>query len=152
MGNWASSHKPIAGVSTQLVLAGVMWTLVGTALLAVGIFWLWQSAPSAVWWIAPVAIALGVLKSRVALDRAALKITARIQSRGDGQCLGGFLSWPSWALVLLMMVGGRLLRATVAHIIVGPLYLMVGTALLLSSRIAWQARRHSQTPHPKNPG
>ncbi len=145
MADWASSHKPVAGVTTQLMLAGSMWTLVGIVLAGVGGLWLRQSAPSAAWWLAPAAIALGIMKSRVVLDQTALKITQRIQSRGDGQCLGGFLSPSTWALVILMMIGGRLLRATVAHIVVGPLYLMVGTALLISSRIAWQAWRHNRS-------
>jgi hypothetical protein len=137
--DWAENHKPSAGVATQLLLAGLMWTVVGAALSGVGGLWLWQSTPAAALWVAPAAIAIGLLKSRMALDRAARKITVRIRERGDGRCLGGFLSPSSWALVILMMVGGRFLRTTVTHVIVGPLYLMVGTALLVSSRIAWQA-------------
>jgi len=46
--------------------------------------------------------------------------------------------------VILMMAAGRLLRATFAHEIVGPLYNAVGTALCLSSRLSWYAWRESR--------
>ena len=43
-----------------------------------------------------------------------------------------------------MMVAGRLLRGAFAHVVVGPLYLAIGTALLVSSRITWRAWRESR--------
>ena len=85
---------------------------------------------------------MGALKARFVLDKAARKALARICERGDGRCLGGFQSPSSWALVALMMVGGRALR----HWLLGPgpaglLYLAIGVALLGSSRLYWRALR-----------
>jgi hypothetical protein len=137
--HWADRHKPAAAMSTQLMLACLMWATVGSALAAVGARWLWASAPIAAPWIAAGCVAIGVIKSRLVLDRAAQRVVGRILARGDGRCLGGFLSLRTWGLVILMMAGGRLLRSTLAHGIVGPLYLAVGTALFLSSRISWRA-------------
>jgi hypothetical protein len=90
------------------------------------------------------AVAVGAVKSRLVLDRAARSVVDRIRARGDGRCLGGFLSLRTWGLVILMMVAGRLLRGTLAHGIVGPLYIAVGTALCLSSRISWHAWKASR--------
>ncbi|MFC2144276.1 hypothetical protein ACFLQM_01160 [Acidobacteriota bacterium] len=144
MTHWAESYKPAAVVRTQLMLAWMMWVAVGSALVAFGARWLWSAAPIFAPWIAVGAVLAGVIKSRLVLDRAARGVVARIRSRGDGRCLGGFLSLRTWGMVVLMMAAGRLLRGTLAHGIVGPLYIAVGTALCLSSRLSWQAWRESR--------
>ena len=141
---WAENHKPRAAVSTHLMLAWMMWVAVGCALIGFGAWWLWAAAPDVAPWIAAGAVAVGVVKSRLLLDRAAQRVVDRLCARGDGRCLGGFLSLHTWGRVVLMMIAGRLLRGTVAHGIVGPLYIAVGTALCLSSRFSWQAWRESR--------
>jgi hypothetical protein len=148
LSNWVDRHKPAAAMRTQLMLAWLMWAIVGSVLAVVGARWLWESAPVAAPWVAAGCVAVGAIKSRLVLDRAARRVAGRILARGDGRCLGGFLSLRTWGLVVLMMVGGRLLRSTLAHGIVGPLYIAVGTALFLSSRIswlAWRELRHTPT-------
>jgi hypothetical protein len=142
--NWVESHKPAASVPAHLLLAWLMWAVVGTALAIFGARWLWFALPKAAPWLAAGAVAVGVVKSRLVLDRAARKVVGRISARGDGRCLGGFLSVQTWGLVLLMMAAGRLLRGTLAGSIIGPLYIAVGTALLLSSRVSWRAWRESR--------
>jgi hypothetical protein len=141
--HWADRHKPAAAVSTQLLLAWLMWVVVGSTLIGIGAWWLWESTPVAALWVAAGSVAVGVIKSWMVLDAAAGRVVDRIRARGDGRCLGGFLSPPTWGLVILMMAAGRILRGTLAHGIVGPLYLAVGTALFLSSRISWRARREA---------
>ena len=140
---WVESHKPAAAAHVQLLLAGLMWTVVGAALAGFGARWLWQSPA----WTAPwlvLAVAIGAVKARFILDRMARTIVERIRSRGDGRCIGGFMSARSWALVVVMMLAGRLLRGSdVTRALLGVLYLAVGTGLLLSSRIAWLAWRES---------
>jgi hypothetical protein len=143
--SWLESHKPAAPVPVHLLLAGLMWTAVGTALVVVGGRWLWRSEAAAASWLAALALVLGVLKARFVLDRTARRTVERIRERGDGRCLGGFLSIRSWALVGVMAGGGRLLRGShLARHLLGFLYLAVGTALVLSSRLAWQAWRQSR--------
>jgi hypothetical protein len=141
---WAERHKPAAAMRTQLMLAWLMWATVGSILVGVGARWLWESAPLAAPWVAAACGAVGAIKSRFVLDRAAQRVAGRILARGDGRCLGGFLSLRTWGLVVLMMAGGRVLRSTVAHGIVGPLYIAVGTALVLASRVTWRAWRASR--------
>ena len=141
MVEWAERHKPAAAVATHLMLAWLMWVLVGSALACFGTRWVWMAAPNYGLLITAGAVVIGALKSRLVLDRAARRIIQRIRARGDGRCLGGFLSLRTWALVVVMMAVGRLLRGTVARGIIGPLYLAVGTALCLSSRLSWRAWR-----------
>jgi len=127
------------------MLVGLMWTVVGVTLVGLGGRWLWQSPIPAAPWLAALALAIGAFKARFVLDRAARRIVDRIRERGDGRCLGGFLSLRSWALVAAMAGGGRLLRGShLARGLLGVLYIAVGTALLLSSRVAWGAWRHSR--------
>ena len=142
---WVERYKPAAAVRAHLLLAGLMWAVVGVALVGFGGRWLWQLPTPAAPWLAMLAVAIGIFKSRFVLDSAARRIVDRILERGDGRCLGGFLSLRSWALVVVMAGGGRLLRGShVARGLLGFLYVAVGTALLLSSRVAWQAWRHSR--------
>ena len=140
--SWIERYKPVAAVRVHLLLAGLMWMVVGAALVGFGGRWLWQLPTPAAPWLAALALAIGVFKARFVLDRAARTIVDRIRERGDGRCLGGFLSVRSWALVAAMAAGGRLLRGShVARGLLGVLYIAVGTALLLSSRVAWRAWR-----------
>jgi hypothetical protein len=143
--SWVERYKPATAVRAHLLLAGLMWTVVGAALVGFGGRWLWQLPTPAAPWLAALALAIGVFKARFVLDRAARTIVDRIRERGDGRCLGGFLSVRSWALVAAMAAGGRFLRGShVAQGLLGVLYIAVGTALLLSSRVAWRAWRHSR--------
>ncbi|MGD8438902.1 MAG: hypothetical protein PVG53_00065 [Holophagae bacterium] len=139
---WFDRHKPAAPASVHLLLAGLMWTVVGAALAAVGGRWLWLSPSAFAPWLAAAAVVIGIAKAHLVLGQAAHRIVDRIRARGDGRCVGGFLSLRSWALVAVMVVAGRLLRGShVARGILGAIYLAVGIALFLSSRVAWRAWR-----------
>ena len=144
MTQWAERHKPSASVPTHLMMAWLLWVVVGSALAGFGARWLWGATPALAPWVAAGAIVVGAVKSRLVLDRVARKVVERICARGDGRCLGGFLSLRTWGLVIVMIVVGRLLRGAVARGIVGAIYIAVGAALLLSSRHAWRAWRESR--------
>ena len=135
-----NAYKPAASVRWHLFLAALMWTAVGALLSVFGTRWLYSGIPRrpAVWVAA--AVALGIVKARFALDRAARRIVERIRVRGDGRCIGGFLSLPTWGFVALMVVAGRLLRGGwLPRPVVGFIYVAVGVALLVASRRAWEA-------------
>jgi len=142
--NWVETHKPAARIQTHLMMAWLMWFIVGSTLAIFGARWLWAAAPVRAPWIAAAAIALGAVKSRLVLEKAARRVIERIRTRGDGRCLGGFLSLRTWGLVILMVGAGRLVRGSLARGIVGPLYIAVGSALCLASRISWRAWRDSK--------
>ncbi len=137
-----------------------MWTAVGGALVGVGIFWLFEGGTSYRVLLLALAVAGGAAKSRWALEPAGRRIVERIQARGDGTCLGGFIGWRMWLLVALFATLGRILRGgLLPHAVVGWLYAAIGTGLLLASRLAWGAwlaeprsRRKADSPIPAKAG
>lgn len=144
---WTERFKPSAPARRHLLLAAAMWTVVGSALAVVGTVWTLRAPHPMSPWLLPIAVALGLLKARLVLDRAGGRIVERIEARGDGRCLGGFLSVRSWALVAAMIIGGRLLRAGGVDLhLVGLLYVLVGTGLLVASRIPWRAWGQTREP------
>ncbi|MFU8855527.1 MAG: hypothetical protein ACNA8S_00830 [Deferrisomatales bacterium] len=137
--------KPAARARTQVLLAAVLWTGVGGGLAAAGIRWsllapaLWPAA------ILAVALPLGLLKGRLALDRTAARIASRIARRGDGTCLGGFLSWKTWLFVLAMVgLGGTLRGSDLPRAVLGLLYTAVGISMLWGSRVFWAEWRSAR--------
>ena len=140
--------KPRAAGRTQVLLAAALWTIVGSFLLGFGARWTLEAFGVGAGALAvALGIGAGLLKGRFVLDKAAGRIADRIAARGDGRCVGGFLSWRTWLLVALMSGTGRLLRGgLLPHAVVGPLYAAIGAGLLFSSRIAWQ--RWRTTGHP----
>lgn len=142
MTRWQEVLKPKASSRVQVMLAGALWTVVGGSLFFFGSRWISPSGYSTGQaMLLLLGVALGVLKSRFVLDPAAEKIVERIARRGEGRCLGGFLSLRSWGLVLMMIAFGRLLRSVLALPAAGVIYAAIGTALFLSSRVAWKRVR-----------
>lgn len=134
--------KPAAAARTHLLAAASMWSVVGLGLAAAGLHWTLASVLPWRGLALAGALVAGLLKARFVLDRSARKAVARIIERGDSRCLGGFQSPGSWALVLLMVLGGRALRHWVLpQGVAGLLYVAIGVALLWASRIQWRAYR-----------
>ncbi len=135
--SWAQRLKPAARARTHLLAAALLWTAVGAVLAGFGGAWLWGSGAGPVWFA--VAVVAGAAKGRLVIVRAARGIADRIAARGDGRCLGGFLSWRTWLLVAVMAGSGRLLRASPApRSLVGGIYLAVGVALLAGAATLWR--------------
>ena len=129
--------KPMASVRVQLLLAAAMW-LVAAGILGVrGAMWVGESSSAG--WFFLLAIAVGILKSQLLMERVAHNAVARILERGCTRCAGGFFSLKSWALILLMVAGGHALRLTeIPRPALGVLYVAVATALLIGDRIYWR--------------
>lgn len=137
---WLQKYKPAAPVRVHLLLAAVMWTVVGGTLLVFGVTWALAEQMPHVRLFLAVAALVGLVKARWVLWRAAGKIVERINQRGDGRCLGGFVSWQTWLLIALMITTGRLLRGgLLPSPVVGLIYATVGTALLAASCRVWLA-------------
>jgi hypothetical protein len=131
--------KPGGTVTTHLLLASVLWTFVGSALIFRGAGWLIEAEKI---WLAIIAGLLGTLKSLFILDKSVRKSIERIQLLADGSCLGGVYSFKTWALIVCMILLGYLLRhLPVSPELVGALYIGIGWSLVLSSRIGWSAWR-----------
>lgn len=115
--------------------AALLWTVIGTLLVAKGLAWI---EPGENVWFVPTALALGTLKSVFILDRSAKRGVERIVRMRDGTCLGAVYSWKTWILVLLMITTGIMLRTFFnPGKYIGTIYVAIGWALLMSSRYAW---------------
>ncbi|MBU0483304.1 MAG: hypothetical protein KKB30_02160 [Proteobacteria bacterium] len=131
-----AKFKPGASVKTHLLVAALLWSLVGGFLFFRGGRWVSGSG----WEIfLLVSMLLGLCKSRMILDRVANRNIERIVQSGDGSCLGGVYSFKTWGLVIVMIVLGRFLRSSSVPIVfVGLLYVTVGCSLFWSSRMMWK--------------
>ncbi|MCK4659855.1 MAG: hypothetical protein KAV82_10080 [Phycisphaerae bacterium] len=140
MDRWIERFKPAAPQNVHVLLAALMWTVVGGSLFYSGARWVMRAETGYVYLQLAVAIILGVLKARFVLDRAAGRIIERIRVRGDGRCLGGFVSLKTWTLIALMAMMGWLFRGGLfSEHIVGLLYTAIGTALAIGARNFWRA-------------
>ena len=128
--------KPGAAVHTHLFVAALVWSAVGAVLMIKGVQWVFGSGLE--WWLL-ASVALGTIKSFFVLDKVAGKNMTRIFQRDDGACLGGVYSLKTWGLVLLMILLGRILRASSIEIsYVGLIYVGIGWSLFWSSRLVWR--------------
>ncbi len=134
-----TSHEHGGRIRQQMLLAALMWSAVGIFLFIRGVWnisglddqlkYLWIAA----------AMAAGLLKAKVILEKTAGRIAHRICSRSPDSNLLGFLSLKSWLLIVIMIIMGKLLRATpLSRSFVWSVYVAIGAALFASSRIIWR--------------
>lgn len=127
--------KPGVDKRMHLLLSAILWTAVGIFLLMRGGRWLLGAGQ--IWIILP-GLLLGTGKSLLILDKTARKGIQRILHFGDNTCLGAVYSLRTWLLVLAMMGTGILLRqSSLPRTLLGFIYVAIGWALFLSSRLAW---------------
>jgi Ca2+/Na+ antiporter len=139
MSSWLETYKPVASSRLQLLLGGLMWSLVGVGLICVGTYWI-LSTSSHIMGLLAISLCIGLAKSLLILDRVASRIVKRIALRGEGRCMVSFYSLRVWAIVIIMMLMGRILRGTgISYSLLGLIYAAVGTSLLMSSRSIWLA-------------
>ena len=149
---WHGIPVPRASRRYHLWAAAMLWTVVGAALFLVGTLWMSTAGAARALLGAGAAVLLGWLKARYVLNRAAARIVQRIEERGDDRCLGGFLSWKSWVLVLAMMALGRLLRRSPLPLLYrGLVYAAIGAGLMLAG-ITIRRRRTAAADGPDLPG
>ena len=131
------SLKPGVSRKTHLLLAALLWTIIGSALIISGSSLL--ILKDKILLVFP-ALLLGSAKSLFILDKSAKKSISRIQLMADGSCLGAVYSVKTWLLVASMMALGYLLRnSTISSTLIGAVYVTVGCSLLFSSRFGWIA-------------
>jgi hypothetical protein len=130
--------KPGVPVPVHLLVAALIWSIVGLFLLFNGLLWITMAKRE---WFALIGLGLGTLKSFYVLDRVARKNITRSLDFADGTCLGSVYSYKTWGLVICMILLGRFLRTSLLPgEYVGILYSAIGWGLFLSSRLLWLAR------------
>jgi hypothetical protein len=134
--------KPAASIRSRLLVAALIWTLVGGGLFAAGFRWTVIDEGGRGWAGLVLALALGWLKGRYLLSGRAAVNARRIVAAGEGRCLGGVFEWSAWLLVLSMIgLGYVLRRSEVPRLWIGVIYAAVGSALVLASAATWRRWR-----------
>jgi hypothetical protein len=120
--------------STRLVLAALIWTVVGIGLLIAG------SRMAGGWAIILAGFALGFLKGRFLLAGMARANAARIVSGPDRASILAAYSLSSWGIGGFFMVLGMVLRHSgLPPRLLGFIYVSAGFALWLASCSVWRA-------------
>ena len=128
-------YKPGVSIRTHLLLAALIWTVVGFFLLTNGFVLISLGSHL---WLGLIGLLLGTAKTFFVLDRLARKNIKRIKEFEDKVCFGSVYSLKTWFMVAGMIILGRFLRTTVLPgEVIGLIYTAVGWALMLSSRLMW---------------
>ena len=132
----------------HLWIAAVLWMLVGTGLLSMGlVFWFhfpylgFVDGRHLGW--GAIALSVGLIKGKLILDRTANRVIERVETLTEPNPLKSVFQMfgaKTIALILAMMGIGIVLRvAGVSFEVRGLIYIAVGTALLWSCRRYWIA-------------
>jgi len=137
---------PRAYPRTRLLTAAIVWSAVGFFLTMKGIFIFREGSWGIFLAVIVAGTIMGVVKSRLVLDRVADRIILHIGAKPSRACLGGLFSVRNWLLIAVMVVFGRTLGALPFDAVIKTgLYVMVGSGLAYSSRLLWRAWKNSPT-------
>ena len=126
-------YRPAVTKNVLLLLAGLVWFLVGVALVIVSVTWL-TAAPVHVHPLAFAGIMLALLVHHLGFLRIVDKNLNRLLSVSGLRCVFGFIPWRSYLIILIMIAMGWMLRhSVIPKHDVAVIYLGIGLALVLSS-------------------
>jgi len=130
--DWINQLKPGVEKNWLLLLAGVIWTGVGSYLIYLALGWIFQPGVRGYWYYWAPGIILAGLIYRFGFSKLALKNSLRIQEYAvDKPCLFAFQEWHSYPLVLVMIGLGIGLRkfSPIPKPLLGIMYLGIGGGL-----------------------
>lgn len=129
-------RSPEAKRSTLILVAGLVWTIVGLGLIGVAAGWLWRSGVS-VWLPGLAGVVAGLIAYRFGFLRLVRANLDRLQEQSPGKervCIFAFQNWRSYIIIVVMMLLGYTLRhLPVPKVYLAPVYLTIGLGLFLSS-------------------
>jgi hypothetical protein len=116
--------------------AALVWTVAGVKLFYRGMTIVLVDP---VWWVIGVTVLVGLIKSRVILDRVCRKNVERLKLYSGNEFILHIFPLRTWLIIATMIIFGRLLRMCPAGREWSGLFsLAVGTGLLFASRISWK--------------
>jgi hypothetical protein len=126
--------KPAVPKGGLLFMAGMIWLSIGVVLDSVAYSWLKSENLWPALLISPIGFILALLIHHFGFLRIVDRNLGRILLLEGRRCLFSFMPWKSYMLVLVMMLGGFLLRhSALPKSYLALCYLAIGTALMLSS-------------------
>ncbi|TFH65679.1 MAG: hypothetical protein E4G91_01615 [Candidatus Zixiibacteriota bacterium] len=135
---------PAARRETLVLVAGIVWSLVGLTLVSVAVAWLFGSPRYPVILVLGGAVA-GYAIYRFGFSHLASKNLVRIYAQApqkDKVCIFAFQNIRSYFLVVIMMALGYGLRHSgIPKNHLAPIYIAIGLALMLSSLLYYNRLR-----------
>jgi len=126
--------KPGVDKRVLLLLAGLLWIGVGTALLRVSFSWLRTAHTDVFSPFTAVGLVLALLIHHFGFLRIVDRNLGRLLPMEGKRCLFSFLSWKNYLMVAVMIGMGTLLRhSPIPRPYLSVLYMGIGGALVLSS-------------------
>ncbi len=134
MGKHWEEFKPTVDRSILILIAGLVWILVGLMLSRLAILWWERYTGSFLVLFVVLGLILGIVKAYYVFPRIVRKNIDRITRMEDTGFVLAFIPWKTYLLIAVMMFVGIALRhSMVPKQYLAILYLGVGLAMVLSS-------------------
>lgn len=134
MGKRWEEFKPAVNRSILVLMAGLVWILVGLMLSRLAILWWEKYTGSFLVLFVVLGLILGIVKGYYIFSRIVRRNIDRISRMNDTGFVLAFIPWKTYFLIAGMIIFGITLRhSTLPKQYLAILYLGVGLAMVLSS-------------------
>ncbi|MBW1970781.1 MAG: hypothetical protein JRI82_15040 [Deltaproteobacteria bacterium] len=125
--------KPAVSKYWLMVLAGLMWTVVGIMLCRLAYIWLKAVPWSRALPLGSLGLVFALAAYRYPFSKIALKNIDRLCLMADKCCIFAFQAWRSYLVVIFMMLLGITFYSPFPRHFLAVIYATIGGALFLSS-------------------
>lgn len=126
--------NPAVDKKLLLILAGVVWLIVGILLCNLASEWLTQTSASNAFWFGLFGITLALFIYHFGFLKLVRQNSERILTQKDRLCIFSFQPWKSYITVVIMIGMGMTLRhSSLPKQYLAIIYIGFGLAMLLSS-------------------
>jgi hypothetical protein len=127
-------YKPAVSKNVLLLVAGVVWLMVGLMLVLIAFSWLRAAVSISIYHFVIAGVVLGLLVHHFGFLRIVNKNVRRILPMDEKRCLFSFIPWMSYVIIAVMISGGAILRhSAIPKHYLAIVYIGIGLALALSS-------------------
>ncbi len=137
-------NAPAARRETLVLMAGLVWSLVGLALISVAVHWLLTENHS-VLVVSSIGVCGGYIVYRFGFAGLVRKNLVRIYEQApqkDRVCIFAFQNTRSYIIIVVMMAMGYGLRHSgLPRTYLAPIYLAIGLGMVLSSILYYNRLR-----------
>jgi len=133
-------YNPVVSKNILLLLAGIMWLMVGIMLNYLAYGWLSINPDVSISYHIISGIIAAILIYHFGFSKIAKKNHDRIINMADKSCLFSFYSWKSYLTIIVMIFMGITLRhSTIPKHYLAIAYIGIGLALAISSSVYFEA-------------
>ncbi|MBI5055241.1 MAG: hypothetical protein HZB61_01305 [Nitrospirae bacterium] len=128
--------NPTVDKRVLIVLAGIIWSIVGIMLCRLAVRWLSETTMQNAVWLGSAGFILSLIIHHFMFLKLLYKNIDRILSKEDKVCVFAFQSWKSYLIILFMIFMGLILRhSPIPKPYLSIIYIGFGGAMVLSSLV-----------------